>query len=222
MVEKDDSGYVSMSTGDIDQQRTRRGQSCVLRSTHDDSVDLDRIQFMPTHDTSLPSVRTASLDYPLLGPTIMPASDRTLGGIPFNTSDKFTEETLVWFQIPMTISILYQHDRVWNVTCQARRLLIFGNRRQCSLYRQHRPHRPTHRLMNTRALIDLYLTILNTVILIEWIRSHSMPFVCSVRGQQVDLERLTLYEIGQLEELSDLQDDMTIYDTVNRFSRNAH
>lgn len=49
-----------------------------------------------------------------------------------------------------------------------------------------------------------------------------MLFVCSVRGQQVDLERLTLYEIGQLEELSDLQDDMTIYNTVNRFSRNAH
>ena len=122
----------------------------------------------------------------------------------------------------MTISILYQHDRVWNVTCQARRSLIFVNRLQCSLYRQHRPHRPTHRLMNTRALIDPYLTILNTVILIKGIKGHSILFVCSVRGQQVDLERLTLYEIGQLEELADLQDDMTFYNTVNRFSRNAH
>ena len=95
VVDRDDSGYVCMSTGDIDQLGTRRGQSCVLRSTHDDSVDLDRIQFMPTHDTTLPSIRTASIDHPLLGPTIMPVSNRTLGRISFDTRDEFTNETLV-------------------------------------------------------------------------------------------------------------------------------
>lgn len=166
MVDRDDSGYVRMSTGDIDQLETCHGQSCVLRITNDESVDLDRIQFMPTHDTTLPSTGTAPLDHPLLGPTIMPVSDRTLGGISFNPRDEFTNGTLVGFQIPMTTSIISQHDRVWNVTYQARRSSIFVNRRQCSLYRQHRPHQPTHPLTSTRALIDPYLTILNTVMLV--------------------------------------------------------
>ena len=118
MVDRDESGHVHISTEDIDQQDTRRGQSCVLQATHADSIDLDRIPFMPTSDGTLPTTGTSSSEHPLLGPTIGPVTHRTLGKIPLAHPHERHSSV---FQIPMMPLILNRHARAWNVTCPAQR-----------------------------------------------------------------------------------------------------